>query len=197
MIEYPAPGSTPLDPDEMEGLVPGHVTNQGELNRAEHANIQDAVTWAIARPHAEILTDTFLRELHKRMLGDVWKWAGKYRTTVKNLGVSAEQIPVEVKNLCEDTKVWIQNKSYSWDEIGVRFHHRLVSIHPFANGNGRHARLAANLLMSTHGQKPFTWGEMTENNSIDSAGKTRDRYLSALKTADTGDYKLLLDFAKS
>ncbi len=131
------------------------------------------------------------------MLGDVWKWAGKYRTTVKNLGVSAEQIPVEVKNLCEDTKVWIQNKSYSWDEIGVRFHHRLVSIHPFANGNGRHARLAANLLMSTHGQKPFTWGEMTENNSIDSAGKTRDRYLSALKTADTGDYKLLLDFAKS
>jgi Fic-DOC domain mobile mystery protein B len=197
MIENPAPGSTPIDPDEMEGLIPGHVTNQGELNRAEHANIQDAVIWSIARPHPDILTDSFLRELHKRMFEDVWKWAGKYRTSVKNLGVPAEQIPVEVKKLCEDTKYWVQNQAYPWDEIGGRFHHRLVSIHPFSNGNGRHARLAADILMRTNKQMIFTWGSKTERGPINKVGTARERYLAALKAADKGDYKPLLDFARS
>jgi len=197
MIENPALGSTPLDPDEMEGLIPPYVQTQGELNLVEHANIQEAVVWAIARQHPEILSDSFLRDLHRKMFKDVWKWAGKYRTSVKNLGVSPEQIPVEVKKLCEDTGYWIQNKTYSWDEIGVRFHHRLVAIHPFSNGNGRHSRLAANLLMTTHGQKSFTWGEKAENGSIDSEGRIRYLYIAALKAADQGDYKTLLDFAKS
>jgi Fic-DOC domain mobile mystery protein B len=157
-MEHPAPGNTPLDPDEMEGLIPRHVTTQGELNQVEQANIIEAMAWSTGRSLPGLLTESFLRELHKRMLKDVWKWAGKYRTTVKNLGVFPEQIPAEVRKLCEDTQYWIQNQVYPWDEIGARFHHRLVAIHPFPNGNGRHARLAADLLLRTQGQDPFSWG---------------------------------------
>jgi Fic-DOC domain mobile mystery protein B len=131
------------------------------------------------------------------MFKDVWKWAGKYRKSLKNIGVSAVQIPVEVKKLCEDTQFWIQNHTYSWDEIGVRFHHRLVSIHPFPNGNGRHARLATDILMRANGQEPFTWGGESEVDLIGSAGETRGGYLAALKAADNGDVGPLLSFARN
>jgi len=197
MIENSAPGNTPLDPDEMEGLIPRHVTTQGELNQVEQANILEARTWLVGRSHPDILTDSFLRDLHKRMFKDVWKWAGKYRKSLKNIGVSAVQIPVEVKKLCEDTQFWIQNHTYSWDEIGVRFHHRLVSIHPFPNGNGRHARLATDILMRANGQEPFTWGGESEVDLIGSAGETRGGYLAALKAADNGDVGPLLSFARN
>jgi Fic-DOC domain mobile mystery protein B len=197
MIENPTPGNTPLDPDEMAELIPRYVTTQSELNQVEQANILEAMTWVMGRSQPDLLTDAFLRELHKRMFKDVWKWAGKYRKSLKNLGVSAEQIPVEIKKLCEDTQFWIKNKTYPWDEIGVRFHHRLVAIHPFPNGNGRHARLATDILMRTNGQKVFTWGGKSESGPIDTAGTTRDEYLAALKAADKGDFKLLLDFVRS
>ncbi len=197
MVENPAPGNTPLDPDEVEGLIPLHVTTQGELNEVEQANILEAMAWSTGRDHADILTDSYLRELHKRMFKDVWKWAGKYRQSLKNVGVSANQIPAEVKKLCEDTQYWIQNKTYSWDEIGVRFHHRLVSIHPFPNGNGRHARLATDLMLRANGQKPFNWGGESSGASIDAAGTTRGLYIAALKAADRGNFNLLLAFVRS
>lgn len=196
MIENQASGNTPLDPDEMEGLIPRHVTTQGELNQVEQANILEAMTWIAGRPHPDILSDPFLRELHKRMFKDVWKWAGKYRKSLKNLGIPAEQITTEVKKLCEDAGYWIQNNTYPWDEIAIRFHHRLVVIHPFPNGNGRHARLATNILLTTHGQKPFTWGGGSQSGPIGSTGETRGDYLSALKAADKGDFKPLLAFAR-
>jgi Fic-DOC domain mobile mystery protein B len=197
MTVDPVPGNTPLDPDEMEDLLPGHVTTQAELNHVEHENILEAVKWAAGRAHPNILTDDFLRRLHRRMFKDVWKWAGTYRKSVKNLGVAPALIAVEVKKLCEDAQYWIENKTYAWDEIGARFHHRLVAIHPFPNGNGRHARLAADILMRTYGQKPFTWGGASERNPIEASGKIRERYLTALKAADQGDYKLLLEFVRS
>jgi len=190
-------GNTPLDPDEMEGLIPRHVTTQGELNQVEQANILEAMTWIIGRSHPDILTESFLRELHKKMFKDVWKWAGKYRKSLKNLGVSADQVPVEIKKLCEDAQFWIQNKTYPWDEIGVRFHHRLVVIHPFPNGNGRHARLATDVLMRNNSQKVFAWGGESEIVTIDSVSSTRKGYLAALRAADKGDFKLLLEFVRS
>ena len=128
-------GGTPLDPDESEGLIPSHVSTQAELNRVEQANILEAVTWATSRKHSRLLTDEFIRELHRRMFKDVWKWAGLYRRTLKNFGVPPETIPVEVKKLCEDTHYWVQNKVFPWDELAARFHHRLVAIHPFPNGS--------------------------------------------------------------
>jgi fido (protein-threonine AMPylation protein) len=202
-----APGNTPLDPDEMEGLIPRHVTTQGELNQVEQANILEALTWLTGRALPGLLTDSFLRALHKRMFKDVWKWAGQYRATVKNLGVlpeqidqlfvavgptkqfsspcSSEQVPVEVKKLCEDTRYWISNKTFPPEECVLRFHHRLVAIYPFANGNGRHARLAADLLMRDQGLPPFAWNG------------PRESYLAALKAADRGDYKPLFKFVNS
>jgi Fic-DOC domain mobile mystery protein B len=151
----------------------------------EQANILEALTWLTGRALPGLLTDSFLRALHKRMFKDVWKWAGQYRATVKNLGVLPEQIGGEVKKLCEDTRYWISNKTFPPEESVLRFHHRLVAIHPFPNGNGRHARLAADLLMRDQGLPPFAWNG------------PRESYLAALKAADRGDYKPLFKFVNS
>jgi len=190
-------GGTPLDPDESEGLIPSHVSTQAELNRVEQANILEAVTWATSRKHSRLLTDEFIRELHRRMFKDVWKWAGLYRRTLKNFGVPPETIPVEVKKLCEDTHYWVQNKVFPWDELAARFHHRLVAIHPFPNGNGRHARLLTDLLLRQQDQKPFSWGARTGQGVIGSDGMTRERYIEALRSADRQDFGPLLDFVRS
>lgn len=193
MNEQPA-GNTPLDADETEGLIPRHVTTQAELNQVEQANILQVHAWAVGRAHPELLTDAFLKQLHKKMFGDVWRWAGTYRKSLKNLGVEPALISGEVRKLCEDTRYWIENKIYPWDEIAVRFHHRLVVIHPFPNGNGRHARFSTDLLLTSHGQKPFTWG--TAGSDLGS-GMDRDRYLTALRSADRHDFKPLLEFVRS
>jgi Fic-DOC domain mobile mystery protein B len=197
MIVNSAPGNTPLDPDEMEGLIPRYVTTQGELNQVEQQNILQAAQWVIGHKKNDLLTDSFLRELHRRMFGDVWKWAGKYRLTEKNIGVSASAISGEVKKLCDDTRYWIENKTFSWDEIGARFHHRLVAIHPYPNGNGRHARLATDVLLRAHDQEAFTWGARTAQDPLDRDGENRGAYLKALKAADKGDLTLLLKFVRS
>jgi len=197
MIINPAPGNTPLDLDEMEGLIPSYVTTQSELNQVEQQNILQAAQWVIGHKANGLLTDSFLRELHRRMLGDVWKWAGKYRITGKNIGVPASDIPGEIKKLCDDTGYWIENKTFPWNEIGARFHHRLVAIHPYPNGNGRHARLATDVLLRAHDQEAFAWGARTAQDPLDRDGENRRAYLNALKAADQGDFGLLLKFVRS
>lgn len=187
-------GNTPLDPDETEGLLPRHVTTQPELNQVEQSNILQAAAWASGRSFPHLLTDNALRQIHKRMFGDVWRWAGTYRKSVKNIGVLPTVIPIEVRQLCEDTRYWIENKTHGWDEIGARFHHRLVAIHPFPNGNGRHARFVTDLLLTTHGQKPFTWGNAGHRVETESI---RNRYLASLKAADNHNFKPLLEFVRS
>jgi Fic-DOC domain mobile mystery protein B len=187
-------GNTPLDPDETEGLLPRHVTTQPELNQVEQSNILQAAAWASGRSFPHLLTDNALRQIHKRMFGDVWRWAGTYRKSVKNIGVLPTVIPIEVRQWCEDTRYWIENKTHGWDEIGARFHHRLVAIHPFPNGNGRHARFVTDLLLTTHGQKPFTWGNAGHRVETESI---RNRYLASLKAADNHDFKPLLEFVRS
>lgn len=135
--DYP-PGATPIDPDEASGLLLPHITNRSELDRWEQDNIAEAEAWALRRKPKDLLSADFLRKLHRRMFGNVWKWAGEFRRSGKKIGIDWRTIRPALKDLLEDAKVWIEFGSYPPDEIAARFHHRLVSIHPFANGNGRH-----------------------------------------------------------
>ena len=130
------------------------------------------------------------------MFYQVWRWAGIQRKTDKNIGVDFSQIPMKLKYLFEDTKYWIKNKTYTWDELAVRFHYRLVLIHTFPNGNGRHARLMADILLKINGQEPFTWGERIYHSSADVENKTRKLYLVALRKADAGSFSELIAFAR-
>lgn len=192
------PGATPLDPDETEGLLHGHVTTRGELDELEEENIRMGLRWATnaavsGRRRADVLTEDFFYELHDRMFGEVWAWAGQVRRTDKNIGVDKVRIRVEVRQLVEDARVWRQLSVYEIDELAVRFHHRLVRIHPFPNGNGRHARMMADLIVQQGRRPPFSWG----GKSLTATSAVRTAYVEALRAADRGDMGPLLRFARS
>ena len=184
--------ATPLTPEESRGLIPAHIAFRNELNAAEQENIARAQEWALGRPR-DILTEKFIQELHRRMLGDVWSWAGKFRTSERNLGIAFYEIPVALRELLDDARAWIEYSTYSLDEIAVRFHHRLVQIHPFPNGNGRHSRLMTDLLVMKLGGQRFSWGSA----NLQPAGDLRRQYINALRAADQHDYRPLLAFARS
>ena len=188
--------ATPLTPEEMDGLIPSYIAYRSELNEAEQENIVRAQMWALARRSLRIetlLSEKFVKDLHRRMLGDVWRWAGKFRLGERNLGIAHWEIAVALHGLLEDAKVWIEYETYPRDEIAVRFHHRLVQIHPFPNGNGRHSRLMADLLVMRLGGVRFLWGRL----GLRDAGALRGRYIAALKAADAGEIAALLRFARS
>jgi Fic-DOC domain mobile mystery protein B len=185
-------GSTPLTDEELEQLIPSYITLRYELNEAEQSNILEAGEWAFSRKR-DVLSERFLDNLHKRMFERVWRWAGKHRQSNKNLGIDAYRIPTELRQLLEDCRYWIDNATYEPDEIAARFHHHLVWIHPYPNGNGRQARLATDLLLVGLGRKPFSWGRV---NLVD-ASKTRTQYIAALRAADNHDIELLLEFVRT
>lgn len=195
-LGYP-PGATPLDPNEMNWLIPDYISTQSELNLLEQQNILEAESWARGKKTENALTDHFIRELHKRMFKNVWKWAGQYRRSGKNIGVAASSIPEELQKLCKDTHYWIENKTYPWDELGARFHHRIVWIHAFSNGNGRHARLITDVLMKAHDQQPFSWGSKQVSESGADPQAVRADYLGALREADQKKFEQLIKFVKS
>jgi len=184
--------STPLGPEEREGLIPSYITLRGELNEAEQANILEADAWAFSRKR-NVLDQRFLNTLHQRMYGNVWRWAGAYRKSQKNIGVEYYKIPAELGALLNDCRYWLEHDTYRPDEIAARFHHRLVSIHSYPNGNGRHARFAADLLLTSLERDRFSWGSA---NLID-AGATRATYVAALRAADNHDYSPLFAFVRS
>jgi Fic-DOC domain mobile mystery protein B len=185
--------ATPLTPEEQQDLKPAHISFRSELNLAEQENIARAKAWALRTNPANLLSEKFVRDLHHRMFNDVWRWAGRFRKTERNIGIEAWKIPVELKTLLDDAQSWIRHRSYSLDEIAVRFHHRLVWIHPFPNGNGRHARLIADLLITQLGGPPFTWG----SGSLHEINALRSAYVAALRAADGHDIVPLLAFARS
>lgn len=187
-----ADGHTVLGEDERTGLIPSHVATHDDLYEVEQRNIVQALLRRSPTVD-ELLDDRYLRELHEAMFGDVWSWAGNYRIRTTNLGFSFELIPGAVRSLVLDAQAWIENGSYPNDEIGVRFHHRLVAIHPFPNGNGRHGRIAADYLVDGLGSGRFSWGA----ESVTSTEDLRSRYLDALRAADQGDMSNLLAFARS
>ncbi|MES2802755.1 MAG: mobile mystery protein B [Bdellovibrionota bacterium] len=181
------PGATPLDPNEIDGLIPD-INNQGELNTMEQQNILIGKNWCL-KYKKEILDEIFVRKLHKKMYGDVWKWAGTYRITDKSIGIDKNQISTRVVELMRNTQTWIEFESYPWREILSRFHHQLVFIHPFPNGNGRYARLHTELLAEKYNQLIPTWGARTK--------KDRAEYISALKKADNKQFDRLIKFIDS
>ena len=173
MIEY-NDGATPLDYDELKGLLPTHITTRGELDFLEMENINQAIIWSGNLKTNDILNIEFICKLHKQMFSNVWKWAGKFRKSKKNVGISYIQIAVELQTLCDDSQAWIKYDTYPPDEFAVRFHHRLVFIHPFSNGNGRHARLMADLILEKlFTTKVVSWGGESRVNH----NKTRKEYI--------------------
>jgi Fic-DOC domain mobile mystery protein B len=189
------PGQTPIDDDESEGLIPP-VRTRDLLNEVEEANISHAIEWTrrIHPPLDEILSRDFLCRVHEKMFGDVWKWAGTFRLSNKNLGVDKTEIATALRNVFDDCRYWIDNTMYEPDEIAIRFKHRVVSIHPFPNGNGRHSRLMADILISKYFKKPyFSWG----SGDLTDEGASRRQYLHAIREADKGKFEELLVFARS
>jgi len=190
-------GQTPLDEDEISGLKIKTITTVGELNEHEQNNIEEAVQWALNRkiPTDTLLTREWIFDLHYRMFRKVWVWAGQKRTTNKNIGIDKNSIDIALSHLLDDIKYWITSKTYDPTEIAIRFKHSLVSIHCFPNGNGRYARLCADILIcQVTDQEGFSWGS---RRSLYQEGELRSAYISALKMADGGDYKPLIEFACS
>ena len=194
-LEY-IDGQTPLDEDEKEGLLIETIATRGELDEFEQQNIEQAILWTLRRSFKtdDIFTEDFLRAVHKRMYGNVWAWAGEFRKTNKNIGVDKWQVPTELRNLLDDTSYWINNNTYPPEEITIRFKHRLVSIHCFPNGNGRHSRLMADIVIEKIFKMPvFTWGAA----NLVQQGDTRTIYLNAIRAADAGNIEPLMAFARS
>ncbi len=191
VMDYPD-GATPLDPDEMEGLRYKHITTRGELDELEQANIDEGLQWLKRQKNPEVLTEGFVCDLHEKLFGKVWKWAGSFRRTEKNIGVDPIQIAIQLRQLLDDARYWIENDTYPPKELAARFHHKLVYIHPFPNGNGRHSRIMADAVLT----------KLMDESAIDWAGgyklekmnERRDQYIAALRSADTHDFDALFEF---
>ncbi|GAW86886.1 conserved hypothetical protein [Bathymodiolus platifrons methanotrophic gill symbiont] len=190
-------GATPLTPDDANGLIPKHIATRGQLDQFESRNIQQGLLWAMKtkRTPSDILNIDFCLKLHKQMFNKSWSWAGQFRKYEVNIGnIPPEIVAVQLKNLCDDAKAWIEFSSYPLDEIAIRLHHRMVYIHPFPNGNGRHSRIMADLLLKALGQPLFTWGNKA---NLTLQSQSRVDYLAALRLADKGDLSALLDYART
>ena len=183
--------STPLTEEEKQQLKAKWVTTRSELNELETKGIADAEIWLL-KNKKDILNEKFIKTLHKKMFGDIWKWAGTFRTTERNIGAAPYEIQPKLRILLDDVKFWITNKTYTEKEIAIRFHHRLVQIHPFPNGNGRISRIMADLIMQSFGLKNLDWG----SGNLTEISELRTKYISALQEADRGDYSLLINFVK-
>jgi hypothetical protein len=190
-LDYP-PGATPIDADEAAGLIPSHLSLQKELNEFEEINILEAVQWLNTQRRGDPLDVDFIYRVHHRMFGKTWRWAGKPRLTDKNIGVPSYEIRPRLRLMLDDVAAQIKHQSYGPTELAARYHHRLVAIHVFPNGNGRHARLMADLLLMKLASERFDWGR----DSLMAATDTRAIYIAALKSADAGDYAPLLTFLK-
>lgn len=189
-------GQTPLNDEEKEGILIKSITTHGELDEHEQLNIEKAIEWIIGLKleKERILTEEFIKTLHKKMLGKVWRWAGEFRRSEKNIGVKWINIGIDLRTLLDDTKFWIENKTFPPDEIAIRFKHRLVNIHCFPNGNGRHSRIMADIIIeSVFGKTIFTWN----HSNMVKANETRAEYIKSIREADKGNIERLINFART
>lgn len=179
-------GATPLDPDEKEGIRFAHITTRGELDQLEQANIVEGLQWLKKQKNANVLSEGFMCDLHKRLFGQVWEWAGKFRKTEKNIGVDPIQIAIKLRQLLDDARYWIEYETYLPVELAARFHHRLVLTHPFSNGNGRHARIMTDaVLTKLMGERAIYWAG---GYKLGNMNERRDQYIAALRAADKHDF---------
>lgn len=190
-MDYPD-GATQLDPDEMEGLLFKHVSTRGELDELEQANIQEGLAWLAKQKNPDVFSEAFIVKLHKQLFGQVWRWAGIFRLTEKNIGIDPFQISVNLRMLLDDARYWVEHGTYQPIELAARFHHRLVQIHLFPNGNGRHARIMADcILTKLLNETEIDWAG---GHRLESMNARRTAYIAALRQADRGDYAALLEF---
>jgi Fic-DOC domain mobile mystery protein B len=189
-------GQTALDEDEKEGLLIPTITTRSDLDEFEQLNIEEAIQWLTGKSFSAetLLSERFIRSLHKRMFGDVWSWAGTFRKSNKSIGVDKWHIIISIKDLCDDARNWIANDTFPPDEIAIRFKHRIVSIHCFPNGNGRHSRIMTDLVIeNVFNRDPFTWG----SNDLTQSSTLRQSYIQSLRLADSGEFEPLIGFARS
>ncbi len=194
-LEY-IDGQTPLDEDEKEGLLIKTITTRGELDEFEQLNIERAVEWTLSKKFKTeyIISEEFVKELHRRMFCDTWAWAGEFRKTNKNIGVDKYLIGVSLRQLIDDCRYWIENNIYFEDEIAIRLKHSIVNIHCFPNGNGRHSRLFADVIINKiFGRPYFTWNR----HNLNKKGEARNKYLNAIREGDKGNIQSLIEFARS
>lgn len=189
-------GQTPLNEDEKRDLIPTLITRE-DLDAFEQENILEVRKWIMQKSilaKQYIFTEKFILNLHKRMYGHVWKWAGTYRKSNKNIDIEYYLVPTELRQLLDDATYWLENETYSITDLAIIFHHRLVKIHLFPNGNGRHARLCADVIVAKYGGEKLTWGG---NSDLTKPYDIRKAYIAALRDADAGNYEPLLAFARS
>ena len=186
------PGATPLTADDMRGLKLRHVTTREQLDEVEQANVAQGLRWLARTRRGNILDDAFVRKLHRQLFGDVWEWAGTYRVREKNIGIAPWEISVQVRLLLDNARTWCEEKVFAPVEAAARFHHRMVQIHPFPNGNGRHARIAADELLKRYfDHAPIEWAS---GHDLQRDNERREVYLDALRSADAGHFEALLEF---
>jgi Fic-DOC domain mobile mystery protein B len=185
-------GHTLLTDEDRHGLIPTYIATRGDLFDAEQRNIAQGLLRR-APSYQQLLDDRYLRNLHRAMFGNVWRWAGTYRRRETNIGIDPVHISVAVRTLAQDARAWIDHEAFGYNELALRFHHRLVAIHPFPNGNGRHGRVAADLLMTALGERPFSWGAALQI-PLD---HLRSEYIQALRRADGGDFVSLIEFSRA
>jgi Fic-DOC domain mobile mystery protein B len=191
-----AAADSPIAPEEQARILPS-LSTRAQLNEIERLNINAARVWAMRAAvleRADLLTEPFSRELHRRMFNGIWRGAGRYRTTGRNPGWEPHRIAEGVGMFLDDAEGWLRFSTYPVHEAAVRLHQRLVAIHPWSNGNGRHARLMADIVVASHGEKPLTWGS---GSASDSPGSARARYIGALRAAEAGEMAPLLEFSVS
>jgi mobile mystery protein B len=191
LVDYPD-GATPLDPDELDGLKFKHVSTRGELDQLEQAGITEGLKWLDKQKNPDVLSEAFVLELHKRLFGSVWKWAGTFRRTEKNIGVDPIQVAIKLRQLLDDAKYWVEHGTYAPKELAARFHHKLVFIHPFPNGNGRHARIMADAVLTKLFNEPAI--DWAGGYRLEAMNERRDQYIAALRAADGYDMSALLEF---
>lgn len=191
LVDYPD-GATPLDPDELDGLKFKHVSTRGELDQLEQAGITEGLKWLDKQKNPDVLSEAFVLELHKRLFGSVWKWAGTFRRTEKNIGVDPIQVAIQLRQLLDDAKYWVEHGTYTPKELAARFHHKLVFIHPFPNGNGRHARIMADAVLTKLFNEPAI--DWAGGYRLEAMNERRDQYIAALRAADGHDISALLEF---
>ena len=195
ILEY-EDGQTPLSDEEKNGLRIETITTHGELDEHEQRNIEKAIEWTIHNKFStdQILSEKFIKELHKKMFSEIWTWAGSFRQSEKNIGVPWVTVPIELRQLLDDTKYWIENKTFPPDDIAIRFKHRLVNIHCFPNGNGRHSRIMADIIIdSIFNKEIFSW----HNSNMVKAGEVRTKYIAAIREGDKGNIEPLIEFARN
>ena len=194
-------GATPIEAEDLDGLIPDFVATRADLNQVEFENIANALPWAMRQARVggapRLFESAFVFELHRRMFGDVWTWAGSQRRRETNIGVPPHQIPMALRQGLDDARYWHEHDVYPIDHRAARIHHRLVVVHPFPNGNGRCTRLIADLYLQSVGSPPFSWATGRLDGGAEALRDVRRAYAAALDAAPADDYAALVAFARS